>query len=111
MTKLRRTYSAGFDESDCVTLEQLAELAGEDKVASVIIPSERAFSILPKIYLGEIQARMLKNGVRLDSRRVRNCPESGRVAVFGGDGTFLAAAEVDGDTHEIMNVKLFCDRH
>lgn len=107
---LRRTMSAGFTLGDCLTLEELTALAAGDRVQERLLPTERAFSGLPRVYLSPRQAVMLKNGVKLSAERIKCQTNAGRVAVYGWQEGFLAIGELNPESGLLEKVKLFCAR-
>lgn len=94
MTELRRTYSQGFEISQCVTLEELAEASGTGKLDGLIIPVEKCFEAFPIIQLDEAQEKRYKNGAPLDPRRVMGAGRDGLYRAYGV--SFLGIAEVNG---------------
>lgn len=108
LTALRRTESSGFTLKDCVTLEELTRLAAEGEAESVLLPTERVFDALPRVYLSPKQVTLFKNGVRLSADRVRTDTAEGPVAVYGSEEGFLAKATIEEGL--LTKVKLFCDR-
>ena len=107
---LRRTMSAGFTLADCLSLEELTDLAAEGRVPERLLPTERAFSGLPRVYLSPRQAAMLRNGVKLSADRLKRQTDAGRVAVYGWQEGFLAIAELNPESGLLEGVKLFCAR-
>lgn len=94
MTELRRTYSQGFEISQCVTLDKLEEYAKANRIDELIIPIERCFECFPRIDLSEKQERMYKNGVLLDAARVAGAYGDGLYRTYGSG--FLGIAKVSG---------------
>lgn len=101
MTELRRTYSQGFCEESCVTLEQLEYAARSGCVNELIIPVDSCFREYPAVRLSEKQEKMYKNGVALDPERVAGAAENGIYRVYGGG--FLGIAMVDGKLRPYKN--------
>ncbi len=96
MTSLVRTSSGGFTLADCFTFEQIQQARDEDRLAELILPTERVFAKLPRIVLGEAQTRMYRNGVKLDLARVRDIKQDVTdYAVYGSDGAFIGTALAD----------------
>lgn len=114
MTSLVRTKAAGFTLEECVTLDTLQSRGGDFQ--SLLIPVERLFEALPAIRLCEAQARMYKNGVKLDLNRLDIPRDSGRFRVFGesGSGTdspeFLGTAYADFEKGQLRTEKNFFER-
>lgn len=110
LTSLRRTMSAGFTLGDCLTLEELTELAARGEVQQLLLPTERAFLGLPRVYLSPRQAVMLKNGVKLSAQRMKCQTDAGPVSVYGWQEGFLAVGELNRESGLLEKVKLFCGR-
>lgn len=105
LTALRRTMASGFDLSGCITIEQAAVLADEDRLESAVLPIAQAFAALPTVRLNEKQTKMFLNGVRLDPSRIGSAKCAGQMAVYAYNGTFMGTAEiVNGD---FKMIKLF----
>lgn len=107
MTSLVRTKACGFDLSDCVTIEQLQDIAsaGGD-LSEVIKPVEDIFSYLPKLYIRGVQERMYRNGVKLDLDRIRLDKSAERAAVYGESG-FIGTAVPDRENGALRVEKTF----
>lgn len=106
LTDLRRTETLGYSLAQCVTLEQLQQLADTGRLAEVLLPVESAFARLPRINLTAKQATMFQNGVKLDTKRM-TCPEgSNYAAVWYGD-IFVGTAHIDRELEELLLEKLF----
>lgn len=96
MTSLVRNSSCGFMLNECYTLEEIQKAADECRTEELIIPIERVFDSLPKLYLNPVQTRMYSNGVKLDIGRIRNIlPDADRYSVYGSDRSFIGTAAVD----------------
>ena len=96
MTGLVRNCSCGFTYNDCYTIEEIQKAADEGRAEELILPIDRVFSSLPKLILGEAQARMYRNGVKLDLERVRGIlPDKDIYRVYAQDGTFFGTAVTD----------------
>lgn len=70
MTSLRRTYSQGFDISDCHTLAEIEKAAEMGEIRKFTISVESCFENYPKIELDTQLEHLYKNGVKLESGRV-----------------------------------------
>lgn len=89
MISLERTYSGGLDISDCLTLEQIQKICGEDRLSEIIIPVEKAFREYPKISLNKRLTVLYKNGVKLRPEQVGTSADDRLYRVYGSDGIFL----------------------
>ncbi len=94
MTSLVRTYSGGFDIGNCLTLEQIAQICEQGKLAEAVMPTEKAFELYESIRLDERLTGLYKNGVKLFERQVTAPDKSdGRLyRVFDSNGGFLGLA-------------------
>lgn len=110
LASLRRTMSAGFTLEECVTLEELADLAARGREQERILPVSGVFSGLPRVHLAPVQTRMLLNGVKIDAARCRTKAREGLAAIYDGADDFIATGIIDPKSGLITGVKLFCDR-
>ena len=102
MTSLVRTSSGGFTLDDCFTFEEIQQARDEDRLEELILPISRVFEKMPAIRLGEAQTRMYRNGVKLDTGRVRDIRDGvTEYAVYGSDGGFIGIAKADFETGEL----------
>ncbi len=96
LAALRRTWAVGFGLEQCVTLEQLEQAAGEERLEELLLPVEQVFQSLPQVGLKAKEARLFCNGVRLELERVGvSAPEGTRLSVYGPSGQFLAVAQAE----------------
>jgi tRNA pseudouridine55 synthase len=65
LAELRRTRAGKFDLSRASTLEELEEIAAENKLDEVLISMNEALSQLPEIKLSPEEARKTQNGMKL----------------------------------------------
>lgn len=109
MTSLVRTCACGFDIKDSVTLEQLQKISdSEGDFSRFILPVEKVFAHLPEIHLCQAQERMYRNGIRLDSARVKmDKSDSDKYAVYGCNGNFIGTAVIMRDENLIKVDKNF----
>lgn len=106
MTSLVRTYSGGFDISQCLTIEQIAETCAQGRLAQVIMPTHKAFELYEEIHLEQRQTALYKNGVKLYAHHVNADSKSERTfRVFGADGEFLGLAAFENEM--LRSVKNF----
>ena len=96
MTSLVRTSSCGFALADCFTFDEIQKAKDEDRLEELLLPVDKVFVSLPKLVLGEAQARMYRNGVKLDMARVRGIlPDCDTYRIYAQDGTFFGTAVTD----------------
>ncbi|HLS04689.1 MAG TPA: tRNA pseudouridine(55) synthase TruB [Wenzhouxiangella sp.] len=101
LTALRRTASQPFELAAAVSLDGLEGLS-EDAARRLLIAPDRALSHFPKITLGDIQARQISQGQRLNGIEARH---SGLVRIYGAH-RFLGIGEADG-RGRLKPVRLF----
>lgn len=92
MSSLLRTVSHGFRLSECLELEKIRELGSS--AWDSLISTDRLFECYPTVSLGKAQARMYKNGVRLDSGRVSGAVP-GILRVYSSEDGFLGLCRVE----------------
>ena len=92
LTTLRRTKTAGFDISQCVSLDDLTD----ENISEYIIPCDKVVDYLPKISVSEKQAIRFCNGGQLSLDRVRydNFQNDGLYRVYYED-KFLGLGQAD----------------
>lgn len=99
MTSLIRTSSSGFSLNDCTTLEELQSVKDSGgNFFQYIIPIERIFSVYQKIILPESQAKLYKNGVKLDINRIKDFPVTSvdeKLCVYSGNEFLGLAVKTD----------------
>lgn len=103
MTGLRRTKAAGFTIDDCITLDELQSVTDYSAVVKSI---ESVFSGLARIDLNETQAKMYKNGIRLDINRLDIKEQAERYSVYS-ETEFLGTATIDSEKDELKIQKNF----
>ncbi len=104
MTSLCRVRAAGFELSDCVTMEQLSEMPPEQAVRPLI----NAFEGMAKVRLDEHCTAMYKNGVKLGAHQVGLGRSFNRLfCVIGSGGELLGIARMDSAEGEIRAVRNF----
>ena len=92
MTSLVRTYSAGFDIAQCLTMEQIEEICKQGRISDVIMSVEKAFEMYGGIRLDRRLTELYKNGVKLYRNQLKEEQQGDIFRVFGSDGSFLGLA-------------------
>jgi tRNA pseudouridine55 synthase len=106
MSALRRTAACGFTLADCLTLEDIQQLADESLLERRLLPVETAFASSPRFVLGAWQATRFINGLELALGQFPQQPPVGaRLAVYDPEGRFLGLAQADDRYLRI--IKLF----
>jgi tRNA pseudouridine55 synthase len=109
MSGLVRTKACGFSLSDCVTLEDLQELANKNISAEkYLYPIEKVFGYLREIKLNEHQEKLYRSGVRLDLNRMPyEFSDGEKFRIYAADGSFIGTAKANSETGELMVDKNF----
>ena len=105
MTALKRTAACGFTLQDAYDFAAVQRAADENRLPSLLIPTDRLFSAYPALHLTEKQAQHYRNGVRLGLTQLCGLqPDAGCCRVYGADGTFfgLARPEYSADCLRIV---------
>lgn len=92
MTSLVRTYSAGFDIAQCLTMEQIEQICKQGRIGDVIMSVEKAFEMYGGIHLDRRLTELYKNGVKLYRSQLKEEQQGDIFRVFGSDGSFLGLA-------------------
>ena len=97
LTALRRTATAQFEISECVTLEQL-----EENPEKYLMSPEKAVEYLKSVNYSEPQARRFKNGAEIDAERVTMpYADDGELIRVRCNGVFLGLAEYSADDRRL----------
>ena len=107
MTGLVRLSSNGFTLDKALTLDEVKSLLDEGRLEKFILPVEKVFTGLPKLYLDEVQTNMYKNGIKLDLARVNGVGKAEKYAVYGDDNQFIGTALAVFDKAELKVEKNF----
>lgn len=107
MTGLVRLSSNGFTLDKALTIDEVKSLLDEGRLEEFILPVEKVFIGLPKLYLDEVQTKMYKNGIKLDLARVNGVAKADKYAVYGDDKKFIGTGLADFDKAELKVEKNF----
>lgn len=100
LSALRRTESGPFHLDDCITLEELeqlaekAEEAGFDKLDNILMPAEEALHDWDDVELSEDAAFYIFRGQAV---QVPNAPTEGLVRLFSEKDGFIGIGEIMDD--------------
>lgn len=104
LTDLVRTKAAGFDISQTFTLEQIKQMADENRVEDAIISVDKIFSDMPKITLSAKQTVMYKNGVKLYLKNIKDLKNGvEKYTVYSDKNEFLGIAKTDTE-NEVLKI-------
>lgn len=93
MSALRRTAACGFSVEKAHTFDELEQMTEEERDA-LLLPTEAAFSHLPRVSLTEFFATLAKRGNQIYQHKIgTDMPLGTRVLLFDKDG-FFAFGEV-----------------
>lgn len=92
LSRLRRLGSGRFSVEDAVTLDELEQLAADDRLTERLLPMADAVADLPSLVVDADQATAIAHGQALPS-----IGERGSVAAVRADGRLLAILDDDGD--------------
>ncbi len=111
MTKLRRTCASGFGLENCHTLEEIQKLAVENQISEILIPTAKAFQVLPKIVLNEQQTTHYRNGVKLGLTQLKNqlAENQKRYVIYGTPDGFLGTAFADSENDLLRIERNLCE--
>lgn len=99
MAALTRTQACGFSLSDCITADNLDALSPEERQAR-LLPTESLFTHLPACNLPNFYKTLLRNGCRVEQKKLHLCYENGTLLrLRRADGRFFALGEVVCDPH------------
>lgn len=104
LTALRRTKALGFTIDDCVTEDELKELAQQDRVDEILISVEKAMKY-DRLTVTDNQAKRFRNGGYLETIRIRaKLKPEGYYKVCSQSGDF-AGIGVVSENGDRLNVK------
>ncbi len=106
MTSLRRTETLGYNIDQCYTFEQLQVMRDSGELEKALLPIESAFMSCPQITLSQKQCKMFKNGVKLDTNKVRGV-EYDKLMRVVCDDEFIGLATADKEKMELIGKTLF----
>lgn len=104
LTALRRTAANGFTLENCITLEELERLRGENRVAQRLLKTDAPLTAYPALTVTAAQGVRFSNGGSLLRARVGN-PETGVYRVYDPTQKFLGLGVVENDESDSLSVK------
>ena len=108
MAALERSASGSFSLDDCVTLEQLADMTDEERLAR-LHPIEQLFDDCPVLMLKDFFAHLAHSGCEIYQKKVgASHPIGTRVRMYDEEGFFALGEVMDyPDGSAIKPVKQF----
>ena len=106
LTSLRRTKTAGFDISQCVSLDDLTP----QNVSDYILPCDKVVDYLPQIFVSEKQSTRFTNGGQLSLGRIKYLDfiHNGIYRVYFGE-KFLGLGRADKKDN-LLKIECLVDR-
>ncbi len=106
LTSLRRTKTAGFDISQCVSLDDLTP----QNVSDYILPCDKVVDYLPQIFVSEKQSTRFTNGGQLSLDRIKYLDfiHNGIYRVYFGE-KFLGLGRADKKDN-LLKIECLVDR-
>ncbi len=119
MQSLVRSRVGRFRVEEALTLEELERLAHEDKISSVIIPPDAAFSHMQGVTVAESGVKLVRNGNCFGLKQLAGerqeahqggaeiYGDGGQVRVYDQDGRFYGIYSYCGRENRFKPVKIF----
>lgn len=106
LSRLRRTCANGFGLDECVTFEELEEIAKNGELESKIKSVDNVLEVYPKVTVTEAQSKRFSNGGGLFTQRIRGFKGHGIYRVYSNENEFLGLgrAEENSETLEIARL-------
>jgi len=108
MAALERSASGSFTLADCVTLDELADMTEEERLAR-LLPIEQLFDDCPALELKEFFAHLAHSGCEIYQKKVgASHPVGTRVRMYDEEGFFALGEVMDyPDGSAVKPVKQF----
>lgn len=108
MASLVRTESAGLVRSDCLTLEEIGEMAQGPALADRLVPADRLLKHFPRTAASAPESVHALQGKTIPASRLNPVPErQGLWLLDRDDGRFLGIYELDVQAGDLRPVKVF----
>jgi tRNA pseudouridine55 synthase len=93
LQELRRTASGEFEIDQARTLEQLQQLAAEDRLIDAYVPPANLLPGMPSVFVDDLTARLVRNGRNFPASPFRSQPASKHVKAVTRTGELVAIGE------------------
>jgi tRNA pseudouridine55 synthase len=93
LQELRRIASGEFEIAQARTLEQLEQLAAEDRLGEVFVEASKLLPGMPSVFVDDITARLVRNGRNFPASPFRAQPASKHVKAVTRTGELVAIGE------------------
>lgn len=116
MEHLTRTRVGIFKEEDALTLGKIAEIAAENRLKDIVIPTDQVFSGIPSVSTGNEGDVLAHNGNKIPTgmlsdvmTQISEMPFTGEVRLYDSVGIFTGLYRVNEDRSMLMPVRMFYD--
>jgi tRNA pseudouridine55 synthase len=93
LQELRRTASGEFEIDQARTLEQLEQLAAEERLIDAYVPPSKLLPGMPSVFVDDLTARLVRNGRNFPASPFRSQPASKHVKAVTRTGELVAIGE------------------
>jgi len=93
LTELRRLASGEFEIAQARTLEQLEELAAEERLVDAFVPADQLLPAFPNVYVDDLTAAQVRHGRNFPASPFRGGPPSRYVKAVTRTGSLVAIGE------------------
>jgi tRNA pseudouridine55 synthase len=107
MSELVRTATGPIVLNQCITLEELSELARQKAVASRLIPTDAAISHLPFLHLSEEEAIYAKQGKTIYPKAAPQWVDQEIIRLYSASDLFLGIYRWHAEQNRITPEKVF----
>ncbi|WP_019638028.1 tRNA pseudouridine(55) synthase TruB [Paenibacillus fonticola] len=107
MAELKRTFSAGIHEAQCLTLEEIAAHAEQGTLEAHLIPVDQAVSHMPAHRIPESHVKQALQGQKISSGLVEPPVTWGENIRLYSSEKFLGIFRSEETTRSIIPVKVF----
>jgi len=99
MSELVRTMSCGITWSQCLTLEQIAELHAQGKLNEYLLAADEALTYMPAVHVDEQVAVRLLQGQRVKQQgqaALKGFGAQQLVRIYAPEGRFIGICQAAG---------------
>ena len=94
LTALRRTSSGEFTLAHSRTLQQLEDLALDDRLSEAMIPAADLLPAFPNVFVDEVTVSQIRNGRNFPASPFRSGPPTKYVKAVSRGGELIAIGEI-----------------
>ena len=93
LQELRRVASGEFEIGQASTLEQLEQLAKDDRLGEAIVPASKLLPTMPSVFVDDLTVRQVRNGRNFPASPFRAQPASKYAKAVTRTGELVAIGE------------------